>query len=73
MTTPYERHSTMKEKPYRRLRGKEIFTRFCCKGSTVCVDILPHVILLRKVEQLTNLGCPLGTSHPRLFNVCQAR
>ena len=60
-----------KKKDYRTSRGITNFTRFCCEGSAVCVDILPHIILLRQVEQLTNLGCSLGTSHPWLLNVCQ--
>jgi hypothetical protein len=49
------------------------FTSFGCKCPTVGVDILPHIILLGQVEQLTDFGSSLGTSHPWLLNISQAR
>ena len=46
-------------------------TSFCCKGSTVCVNILSHIVLLGQVEQLTDFGCSLWTPHPWLLNISE--
>jgi hypothetical protein len=43
------------------------------EGSAVGVDILADIIILRKVKQLPDLGCPLGSPHPGLLSVGQAR
>jgi hypothetical protein len=43
------------------------------EGSAVGVDILADIIILSKVEQLPDLGCPLGSPHPWLLSVGQAR
>ncbi len=43
------------------------------KAAPVCVDVLAHVIILGQVEQLPDLGCPLGTPHARLVIISQPR
>ena len=43
------------------------------EGSAVSVHILADIIILSKVEQLPDLGGPLGSPHPRLLCVGQAR
>lgn len=47
-------------------------TRFCGECSSVGVHVLPHIILLRKVEQLADLRSPLWTPHSRLLCISQA-
>ena len=39
--------------------------------SPVRVDVLPHIIILAEVEELADLGCPLGAALARLLCVCQ--
>ena len=39
--------------------------------SPVCVDVLPHIIILAEVEELADLGCPLGAALAWLLCVCQ--
>jgi len=39
----------------------------------VCVHILADIIILRQVEQLPDLGGPLGSPHPGLLGVSQTR
>lgn len=43
------------------------------KAASVCVDILAHVIILGQVEELPDLGCPLGTPHAGLVIIGQPR
>jgi hypothetical protein len=38
----------------------------------ICVDVLADIIILGKVEELPDLGCPLGSPHPGLLSVSQA-
>lgn len=39
--------------------------------AAVGVDVLPDIILLGQVEQLADLGGPLGSAHPGLLRVSQ--
>ena len=52
---------------------KSNFTRFRCESPPVSVDVLPDIVFLRKVKQLSNLRCPLWTPHPWFFSVSQPR
>lgn len=54
-------------------KRKRNATRFCCKVSTVCVDILADIIFLAEVKKLPDLGCSLWTSRPWFFSVSQPR
>jgi hypothetical protein len=39
----------------------------------VSVHVLAHIIILGKVEQLPDLGGPLGSPHPGLLSISQTR
>ena len=43
------------------------------KGAPVCVHVLAHVIILGQVEELPDLGSPLGTPQTGLVLICQPR
>ena len=43
------------------------------KAAPVCVDVLAHVIIFGQVEELPDLGCPLGTPHARFVIIGQPR
>lgn len=43
------------------------------KGAPVCVHVLAHIIILGQVEELPDLGSPLGSPQARLVLICQSR
>jgi hypothetical protein len=49
------------------------FTLLVSEGPAVCVDISADIIILAKVKELLDLGSPLGSPHPGLLSVSQAR
>jgi hypothetical protein len=61
-----------KQKRVTKLVDEETLTTLGCECPAVCVDILAHIIILGKVEELPDLGRSLGAPHPGLLSVSQA-
>ncbi len=43
------------------------------EATPVGVDVLAHIVILGQVEQLPDLGCPLGSPHAGLVIISQSR
>lgn len=53
------------------LGGFAVLLAILLLHSPVRVDVLPHIIILAEVEELADLGRPLGAALARLLCVCQ--